>query len=470
MRVVRPLHASVLPLLGEMFFEKVATRSALKSLVMRLLVAIILVEFFYNSAIILLAVANQYVAPNVALHKNVNNTRLLGSLRNDNLFTSRPKTVRPPKQRPHGPTTRPITQSTTDLMVSSFSDLTSELPTVNNSAEQDYMNSTSVPDATGEEELLCLLKLYTDIVVEDKVTQIGHIDVDNNRLIFLIPLIIIYWHHRHPHEVLPFGDLESLLQELGDEARVHRRVLNKMVLRIDQCYFDSPIEDQPGVIKATKRRQEEQVRAAQALRVLEGWLADGSSGVSQSSLSHDRFSPPTNQSNPSAANLYSSLSLRRSSAREIRQWFESFLSLNSSRHKDKNRTTTISPIQVETTTVTTSLDNNNNSQSVNIHATGELDNFKTDQNTHSEIPLENSNSEKNLSSLTQDSNTDKIINNSSLTTNGQSDKNQVVANISDGRLSEFSLLNTSQNNEFFDLVSSILMEMDTINNSTSIVL
>lgn len=438
-------------------FKEATMGSALSSPVARSLALVILVKF---------ATANQYSTQSLVSQKNVNSSRSFGNIRPENLFTPKPKTVRPFKPRPQVPPNKlaiqVVTTTTGSLPNPTTNDVITEPPVLGIMPEQEDSNSTSGQKETGEEELLCLLKLYTDIVVEQKVTQIGHIDVDNNRLIFLIPLIIIYWHHRHPHDILPFSDLEVLLQELGDEARVHRRVLNKMVLRIDQCYASlatgDPFEDQPGVIMATRRRQEEQLRAAQALKVIDSWLSDGHS-IRLASSTQDRTGLATNQTNPLMADLYSSLSLRRSSAREIRHWFESFLSLNStnsrSKHKDKTGTTTLKPTQVETTTALHEENNQTKSS-----AAGEVAELNKDvQSTRSEFPLGNTNAPDNLSTHKQEPNIDSNV-------TGQIENRTQTQNLYDGRLSELSLLNASQNNEFFDLVASILMEMDTINNST----
>lgn len=336
----------------------------------------------------------------------------------------------------------------------------------------------------GEDELLCLLKLYTDIALEDKVTNIGHVDIDNNRLIFLIPLIIIYWHHRHPHDPMPYYDLEILLKELGDEARVHRRVLNKMILRIDECYIDSAgkltiaIEDDSpkAIFLHNKRRQEQQARAAEALRVLDGWLSNRASNDNYQGPNYDKLRSDI-QKNP---NLYTSLSLRRSSAREIRHWFESFLNLNTSnrpKHKDRPTNTT-APVATTTTTTMTTLGPNRLVVSTTIAPStttvslGSNDqNFTTTSRTNEEVSegavssFSNASVSATLAALERPAILDTI--------NDHKNVPQVIPDssqidLSDGRHTQLSLLNASQNNEFFDLVSSILMEMDTINNSTNL--
>lgn len=345
----------------------------------------------------------------------------------------------------------------------------------------DITPSATSSNADGEDELLCLLKLYTDIVVEDKVTNIGHIDIDNNRLIFLIPLIIIYWHHRHPRDMIPFNDLEILLKELGDEARVHRRILNHMILRVDECYLDSSgrltiafEDDNPSAILLyNKRRQEQQARAAEALRVLDAWLSDRN--ANNQAPDYDKLREDI-QKNPK---LYTSLSLRRSSAREIRHWFESFLNLNYSnrlKHKDRPTTTTAEQIRLVNATTeiseTTSVGyrETKNSESITTaNVTEGVVHYDTTTIKPSfDIDPERSNV-TDATSTTLETEVPFIID----TIKDQRNVAQMIRNSShtdttNGRPLQLSLLNSSQNNEFFDLVSSILMEMDTINNSTNL--
>lgn len=85
-------------------------------------------------------------------------------------------------------------------------------------------------------ELLCRLGLYEDMrLASQRKTKLEHIEAED-RLIFLIPLIIIYWHHRHPQFQTLLADLNSVVSELGDDSISQRRIIDKMIAKVDDKY------------------------------------------------------------------------------------------------------------------------------------------------------------------------------------------------------------------------------------------
>lgn len=166
-------------------------------------------------------------------------------------------------------------------------------------------NVTVRDEASNNQELLCLMKLYAETFASDSFNQETQGEL-NDRLVFLIPLIIIYWRHKHPHEPVPFREIDIMLLEAGDEAKIHRKVLQEVARRVDRhCY---------GASQAMQlRRKQEQVRAAEALAVLKNWMSYPSQPDEEFEEEEEEESQPL---------------ARQSGAREIRRWFESLLRLN----------------------------------------------------------------------------------------------------------------------------------------------
>lgn len=146
---------------------------------------------------------------------------------------------------------------------------------------------------------LCIIRLYVDALINGRARQNDQVDM-NDRIAFFIPLIIIYWRHRHPREPLPFEEIDNLLAEVGEEAELHRRILQDMVKKVEQQCVQNNDNNKYFA------RQRDQKKAAYALRILRDWL-------DESKKFEDRDSLPTT---------------RQSGAREIRVWFESLVNLN----------------------------------------------------------------------------------------------------------------------------------------------
>jgi len=68
-----------------------------------------------------------------------------------------------------------------------------------------------------EADLLCKLRPYVSHIGNDRMFDATR-GKSSDRLVFLIPLIIIYWHSRHPHEPLTMSEISSILQELDADA------------------------------------------------------------------------------------------------------------------------------------------------------------------------------------------------------------------------------------------------------------
>lgn len=138
----------------------------------------------------------------------------------------------------------------------------------NLSMETQLGPSVSIEDR----ELLCLVNLYMSSYVSlDKEVDM------NDRLVFFVPLIIIYWHHRRPHTPFPYSELDGMLRDIGQEGRVHRLVLQDLTKRMEanEC-------KQPGLAAnasrfvdesvSSARDQGEQANALKALQLLKAWL------------------------------------------------------------------------------------------------------------------------------------------------------------------------------------------------------
>lgn len=141
-------------------------------------------------------------------------------------------------------------------------------------------------------ELLCILKLYMDSFV-----NVSKIDM-NDRLIFLVPLIIIYWRHRHPNTPLPFQDIDNLLREVGNEALLYRVILSEVSSKVEQRCIDL----RPSTHDSS--RQPGLMRSFEALKILRNWIDDYKDDI----------------------DLSQTISGRQSGIREIRRsWWENLI-------------------------------------------------------------------------------------------------------------------------------------------------
>lgn len=155
-----------------------------------------------------------------------------------------------------------------------------------------------------EQELLCLVKLYVDSFVEHSVSHLGYVDM-NDRLIFLVPLIIIYWRSRHPTESVPFREIDGLLREIGDEATAHRQILHELIRKVneqDHCYRK--------IVQSNFQNQRDQTKSAETMRIFKSWLGNPDSVVN--SLSNFDFDLLNSQSE----------------AREMRLWFHTLAAVS----------------------------------------------------------------------------------------------------------------------------------------------
>lgn len=96
----------------------------------------------------------------------------------------------------------------------------------------------TVSPANGTEQH-CQLKLYSDIM-ENRRRDNRNFDAlitlrSDDRLIFLVPLLIINWYHRHPHESFPYEELDGLLIDMSKRSNVsvatERWALDQMKLK-----------------------------------------------------------------------------------------------------------------------------------------------------------------------------------------------------------------------------------------------
>jgi len=159
-------------------------------------------------------------------------------------------------------------------------------------------SQTQISPLDDNQQLLCVIKLYFDALINDRIQRNDQVDL-NDRLAFFIPLIIIYWTHRHPREPLPYTEIDSLLEEVGEEAEFHRRVMADVMKTADrQCARNASTRPD---------RSRDHRRAIEALRILREWLDDSQKFESGESPG---------------------ISSRQSGAREIRHWFESLINLN----------------------------------------------------------------------------------------------------------------------------------------------
>lgn len=147
------------------------------------------------------------------------------------------------------------------------------------------------------QKLLCIIRLYVDGLVSARSRDNDQVDM-NDKIAFFVPLIIIYWNHRHPREPLPYNEIDNLLAELGAEADHHRKVLQDVMKSADrQCggnRFVSAVNT--GDFK----------KAIEAIQILRIWL-------DESEIFEIQDGAPTS---------------RQSGAKELRLWFESLISLN----------------------------------------------------------------------------------------------------------------------------------------------
>lgn len=171
-----------------------------------------------------------------------------------------------------------------------------------------------------DRELLCIFGLYTDsLILVDK-------DLDmSDRLVFFVPLIIIYWHHRHPHAPLPFKELDGLLRDLGPEAHLHRLVLLEFAQQLaaaNQCRGHSDSTQQASLMRLLfTQHQQEQARAIEAIRILKIWLDEEDQQILQASDQADQAAQTAQTA-------------RQSGARQIsRHWFRDLVNQNRRRFR-----------------------------------------------------------------------------------------------------------------------------------------
>ena len=145
--------------------------------------------------------------------------------------------------------------------------------------------------ATSDEETLCLVRLYVDTLVREH-SAVGRVDL-NDRLLFLVPLIIIYWRYRHPHESrLPITGIDRLLEEIGDEAQVHRRVLRELAKSSsEECSPASSRQPNRTTTNDETARSNEQEKFA--LQILQSWFEP--SGVTPTSRPEETVAQTINR-------------------------------------------------------------------------------------------------------------------------------------------------------------------------------
>lgn len=175
-------------------------------------------------------------------------------------------------------------------------------------------------------ELLCKLTLYTSSMTRGNRSETTtSITESDDRLIFLIPLVIIYWHHRHPHEPLPLRDLELLLQQYDDgEQSKAIREMNSIIGEQRRC-LDTPLGQQLR-LEDTNSRQD-QLRLEKSLMDLE----------------QEHGALPTNYA--PADNILRG----QSGVRELRQWLNALLGTRR-RKSAKKQTAKVQNVTTATTT------------------------------------------------------------------------------------------------------------------------
>lgn len=188
-------------------------------------------------------------------------------------------------------------------------------------AQPRYTNVLVSTNNTIENRTACSLRAGTNAT-----------NSEEDRLVFLIPLIIIWWHHRHPNERLELDDIRYILKDL--ETGPDSLSLNEKIacLKLEKDYA------------LTNYLKEKSVSFNEKLRESENFLA---------SLWNE-FEVPTN----STATELPDPDARKSGAREIRQWFDALLQVtpvrtNIDKRADKNWAKLRPQSQSITTTTTT---------------------------------------------------------------------------------------------------------------------
>lgn len=118
-----------------------------------------------------------------------------------------------------------------------------EITPVINNREVFVKSQPSRSDDKIQDEMLCQLQLYQSLLLQTSRGPRTSIDLQDDRLIFLIPLIIIYWHHRHPHQMIPLESIQLMLPRLSEsENSVQMLLLKRMIFEINsrggRCYND----------------------------------------------------------------------------------------------------------------------------------------------------------------------------------------------------------------------------------------
>lgn len=110
-------------------------------------------------------------------------------------------------------------------------------------------------------EILCIFKLYMDSFM-----NISKVDM-NDRLLFLVPLVIIYWRHRHPFSPFPFQEIDRLLRDVGQEAQVYRVVLHEVAGKAEQeCSSQRPLTHERAA------QSEQRAKSLEAIEILRNWM------------------------------------------------------------------------------------------------------------------------------------------------------------------------------------------------------
>lgn len=169
----------------------------------------------------------------------------------------------------------------------------------------DYRRYTSSPErefgkSSHNLELICRLKIYIDTASTNRTIEVQEFKKEN-RIVFLIPFFIIYWHYRYPRHPMPLTEVDEFLDELGDEAIIYRLELKEFMMKLDGK--ESCLE-----ISSWNQTNIEHLKTAETILNLYG-LNDG----------HEHQETPD----------FSSPSIRRgierySESSEVRHWLENF--------------------------------------------------------------------------------------------------------------------------------------------------
>lgn len=307
--------------------------------------------------------------------------------------------------------------------------------------------TANLTEQDSEQELLCLVKVYMDTYVDHNLYNVGFVDM-NDRLVFLVPLVIIYWHHRHPHRPVPYADIDGVLREIGGpEADGHRLVLKDVVKKLSgQQHYCSATRTPVPSSDGDYQRANQQ-RAAEALRILKEWLGDSEQLVEP-------------DSEPAGS---TDLNRQSSSGREIRNWFQALANLHRRPSNSNGSTTTttrrpsyvtLDPSNFVSTTPTTT--------TITI-TTETLPPVASTSPTGEPFGMPHL---ENRTRVGQDRPTVPLMSMSNPNLMEQLKDIQSSLSVANATLEQQVRLNASHYGEFFELVSSIITEIDNIHNST----